>query len=264
MSKETGIVVGSPSAVTTQENFASMAQDMGISVKDITLPRIFLTQSGSPFIHEANDKLKLGDIIVNTDYQPIADTNKHVEVVPVRLWKTWIEYKKVGNDKEYVQMYPVTAQNERQKWDDINEMGETIVRDYCLNFFVVPKVELTNGTAALPYVITFKRSSLQAGKVIASQMATSMAFGKAPYSNSILLSSAKPTVEKGKSAFSVYVARKGSMLTLAEMEKAKELAMLCSSLQSKAGYEDTSYVAVKENTQLVESAIAANCEEDVI
>jgi len=244
-------------SLMTKDEAAQMIADMGISASDITINRLLLAQAGSTFNDQANSKV--GDIVRNDLYTVVADGAKTVEVVPLDMTKSWIEYVVLGaNQKEYLTSYAVTAENERQGWEGITPDGQTISRDYCMNFAIALRSELVSGLATLPLIVTFKKTSLPAGKAIASQIVKLSMMMQRPYSQSILLSSAKPTVEKGKAPYAVFVAKAGTKLNAEELAAAESLAKMARSLRHKVPVDDTSFDGNKLN-----SAQAANCGEDL-
>ncbi|MBK8455633.1 MAG: hypothetical protein IPL34_20345 [Thiofilum sp.] len=235
-------------------NFADMAAEMGITATDIVLPRLLLTQPMSPYLSDGSTGdtvVRTGDIVTNDSYVVVGGVDKPVEVVAFKLWKVWNEYHMVSGEKEYVTSYPVTAMNARQRYQEIMADGTEVIRDFVMNYFVVERSKL--GFVATPSLVSFKRTSINAGKAIATMLQSSMVFGKAPWSKSIKLSSS--IIKDGNRTYAVLVAKPGTNLTDEEMAAANKMYGIVKSLElAKIAAEETSSVSLDNDRNLSNGA----------
>lgn len=148
-----------------------------ITSKDVIIPRILLMQPMSPGVTEG--KAKFGDFIESLNSEKLGDFENGIKVVPFYMEKVFIEYKvtkKAGGkeEREFFQMVPITPINENAPYEDEapdKDTGELvpISRDRTMNFYVLLVSELEIGSA-IPHIISFRKSSLNAGKKMTTQM----------------------------------------------------------------------------------------------
>jgi hypothetical protein len=114
--------------------------------------------------------------------EKLGDKTTPVEVIPLSTFKTWVISKreKGANKFEFDSVIPVTAENKgRDPFVDEELADGTTVRwDQTLNFYVLLASELVEG-AALPYVLSCRRTSYKAGKMVINHF-TKMGMLKAP------------------------------------------------------------------------------------
>ena len=144
-----------------------------ITSKDIVLPRILMMQPMSDMVTEGD--AGFGDMVESLNETKIGDFKNPVEVIPFYLQKVYIEYDVTNGtgDKRFLRMVPITASNDNLPYEDQEDAadGKTfpLMRDRCMNYYVLLPDEVKNGTA-LPHILTFRRTSLKAGKKLATQM----------------------------------------------------------------------------------------------
>jgi hypothetical protein len=148
-----------------------------ITSKDVIIPRILLMQPMSPGVTEG--KAKFGDFIESMNSEKLGDFENGIKVVPFYMEKVFIEYKitkKAGGkeEREFFRMVPITPVNENAPYEDEaldQESGEMvpISRDRTMNFYVLLVKELEI-ESAIPHIISFRKSSLNAGKKMTTQM----------------------------------------------------------------------------------------------
>ncbi len=170
----------------------------GVTSNDIIIPRILLMQpmsqkvtAGEAAFTEFRESLS-NDLIGNHE--------KPFEIVPFMMEKVWVEFNvEDPNDKKFLRVVPITPQNELAKYEyeEVIE-GKKVkcMRDRTLNFYVLLPHEIESG-AALPYIISMRRSSMQAGKKLATQMfVKNTASGKTPAATVMAVSCSKTTNDK--------------------------------------------------------------------
>lgn len=146
-----------------------------VTSQDITLPRILLMQATSEAV--TNGKAAFGEFRESLNFDKLGGFDAPLEAIPFYLQKVFVEYDVTAGtgwkDKKYLRMRPITPDNDGLPYEDEekDESGKTIKisRDRCMNYYLLLPSEIDNGTA-LPYVITFRRTSLKAGKKLATQM----------------------------------------------------------------------------------------------
>ena len=145
-----------------------------ITSQDIILPRLLMMQPMSDLVTEG--EAAFGDIIESLGNKKLGDFKTPLEIIPFYLQKVYVEYdvtNGTGQDKKFLRMVPITASNDNLPYDDEekNDDGKMIpvMRDRCMNYYVLIPTEIDAGTS-LPHVLTFRRTSIKAGKKLATQM----------------------------------------------------------------------------------------------
>jgi hypothetical protein len=163
-----------------------------ISSKDIVIPKILAMQGLSELVSEG--KAKLGDFVDSISGEVLGSIEKPVEFVPFHMEKVWIiSVKKKGESKfEFDRYEPVTPQNMDYPFEA--QVGDDMVKyEYTLQFYVL----LPHDTS-MPYVLSFKSTSLRSGKVLSTQMyVRNRAAGLTPPSYTMLLGGKKEKNDKG-------------------------------------------------------------------
>ena len=165
--------------------------DSGISSKDIIIPKILCMQGLSDLV--ADGHAKMGDFVDSLSNEVIGSIDSPVVFIPFYMTKVWIVSRLKNGESNY----------EFEKYVDANISGElpfeemdgedSIKNEYALQFYVLLAHDMT-----MPYVITFKSTSLRAGKVLSTQMyVRNRAAGLAPAAYKMLLGGKKEKNDKG-------------------------------------------------------------------
>jgi hypothetical protein len=162
-------------AISTQVSNAELDEwGMPVSARDIIIPNIYLMQPMSEKV-TAGDAA-FGDFRESLSNEKLGDFKEGFDVVPLMLEKLWVEFDDSDDldEKEYLRTVPVTPANEALPYEDQEKDQETgkmrkIARDLVFRFYVLLLKDLEMGTA-LPHIISFRRTSLRAGKQLATQM----------------------------------------------------------------------------------------------
>lgn len=178
-----------------------------LTQRDVIIPSLLLLQPMSPQVTDS--KNKFGDIIETLNGEVLGDMNGGFDLVPFKLVKLFV-VRKNNEDKDFVMTVPLTPENESLPYEDEMEIDgrvEKILRDRVLKFYVLLRSELETGTA-IPYTVSFKRSSHQAGQKLVTQMfIKNVNANKTPASTMIRLSAIKKTKDtKTWAAFDVQTA----------------------------------------------------------
>ena len=177
---------------TKQEN--ALSQDLSewgetrVTSKDMVIPKILPLQHMSEKVAE-----KLGeygdfrDTLSNTKF---GDLETPFEVIPFLMQKKWMEFQMVpqkngGVKREFLQTVLIQDNPLVEGFNDdlpLRDEAEGIERDRVMDFFVLIPGEVESGEA-LPYVLSFRRTSLKCGQKMATQMyVKNRAANKAPAS----------------------------------------------------------------------------------
>lgn len=143
-----------------------------LSQRDVIIPSILVMQPMSPQVTEG--KAIFGEFRESLNMDILGKFDEGFEIIPFKLQKIFIEYIDHGTakDKEYIQQFQITPENEGLPYNDvavIDGKEVKIQRDRVMKFFVLLVKEIKLGTA-IPYVLSFRRTSFQAGQKLATQM----------------------------------------------------------------------------------------------
>lgn len=156
---------------------------MGVSLgddidsQDILIPRMLLMQGLSEAVAEGN--AQMGDIVNSVTMEKLGDRSTAINAIPLKIYKTWNEYKKVGNKPEFIRSLPFKG-NENLQQTAVMPDGTLITRDKIINVYFILTKDILNGEA-FPYVVGFKRTSMMAGKQVATHFAKSAMMGRKPH-----------------------------------------------------------------------------------
>lgn len=192
----------------------------GIGGGDLLIPKLTIMQglsklvtAGEAMVGEIRDSL-------SGDHK---GGKKGKEVTPVPMiafqsFKTWVVFEKRNGKDEYVKTIPITAENEGLA---INEVvgGVEVRRDKCLNFYVLLPSEIAEGMA-FPYLVSFRRTSSQAGRKLATFSAKLRAF-KRPMASKVFDLGVE-TLENDKGTFFGYTIAMGRDATPQELAEARK------------------------------------------
>jgi hypothetical protein len=178
------------------QEVAALSQDLDAwgdneaSSRDIIIPKILCMQSTSELVTDGG--AKMGDFVDSLTSEVLGNIDNPVKFIPFHMEKVYIISKKVKGASrfEFVQYEPVANQNypfEEEVGDD------TIKYEYTLQFYCLREED-----TSLPYVLSFKSTSLRAGKVLSTQMyVRNKAAGLVPPAYTMELSGRKDKNDQG-------------------------------------------------------------------
>ena len=170
-----------------------------VSTKDIIIPRILLMQPMSEKVTAG--EAAFGEFRESLNNEKLGGFEQPITVVPFHLQKVFVEYDNSDpEDKKFIRTVPITAQNEDLPFEEDGEDRDgnpvPLVRDRRMNFYVLLPHEIDQG-GAIPYILSFRRTSLVAGKKLATQMfAKNPMAGKSPASVTMLITAGKQSQDK--------------------------------------------------------------------
>jgi hypothetical protein len=179
-------------AVASAALFAKKT-DAHIDQGDILIPKLLLMQGLSQLV--ADEKAQMGDVINSVTNTVLGGKKGSMTFIPLSHSKTWVRYKMEGASPKFMGIEPFTVQNSRRPWEEEVD-GVKYRNDACLNFFVLLESEI-NDPRAMPYALSFRRTSYTAGKKLATHFAQCSMAGLAPYAGMLALTSEKQQNDHG-------------------------------------------------------------------
>jgi hypothetical protein len=203
------LVTKTPGAVATTEAWGSE----GASNNDILVPRLMLMHDISQLVKDK--KAEAGDIISSTDGQILAKAGSGVEIIPITTYREWLVHEiDPRGDEKYLARFPITPQNEHLEKEGVQD-GKGVRRYRTLNFFVL----VANKIDELPYLVTFKKSGLMAGKQLSTHFQVSAMKRKPPAATVFKLGSTNKSFERH--TFKVFTIEQGRATTQEELVAAR-------------------------------------------
>lgn len=217
---------------------------LGMNVQDLAVPRLILMQNTSDAVGDG--KAKLGDIFNSQSLQVIGGFDKAVELIPMKLYKTWRVMDVSGKQAKYVREEPVTETNAGRKWEGVEDVEDwetgkvnqncAVRYDLSYNFFALLKAEVEQ-EEAFPVVITFRRSSANAGKQLATHLFKREALGQLPFSKSVVIKIGKE--KKDTNTYAVFEIHQGELTSDAGLKMAAQWFPLLDQMKAKVDEERT-------------------------
>jgi len=187
---------------------------------DLLIPRILLMHGTSKLVGQGN--VHQGDIIDSVTEEVLGNIKKPIEIIPIRqLDKKWSIDKFNGKKYEFLREEP-WDESVKNQWE-YTENGQQFRRNARLSFYVLLARDAK--TNRLPYMISFQRTSYQAGRNIASFFSEALFAFKKGDKNSIPMAQVfelgcRADQAEGNTYF-VMEAKRTRLSTPEEIEKAK-------------------------------------------
>jgi hypothetical protein len=171
-----------------------------VSAKDFIIPKILLMQGTSTFVSEGT--AMVGQLVDSVSRDLLGgrwgkDNDKPLDFIPFYTFKTWVENEKKGEKFEYVRQIPMDARNEDLPLE-YNEGAKIMRRDRCINVYVLLPEMLDKKQGVIPYIVSFRRTSYQAGKKLSTFLAKLADFNKPAAAKNFRLSVLSKENELGK------------------------------------------------------------------
>jgi hypothetical protein len=203
-----------------------------VDTSDVLIPKLLLMQGLSKLVAEGD--AAQGEIIRSTTGKALAKKGEAVDFIPLMTYKTWVLEEKVGSKYEYRRVEPMTAANKDLPLEFVDGANQWR-RNRCLNFYVLLPQDISKEAAALkaaaagdlpdpedallPCVLSFRRTSYNAGKILATHFKKAEHFKVTPAVTVFKLSS---TVEKNElGTFHAFTVEPGRKATVEELTVAK-------------------------------------------
>lgn len=181
-----------PSELAIAQELNEWGQGPRVTSRDIIIPKILPIQYMSEKLQQ---KLaEYGELRDTVSNEKFGDLESPMEFIPICLEKKWYEFdmiptKNGGVKREFKQILLVDDNPTSPGYNDELPMAEPgIERDRVMDFYVLIPSEIEAGTA-MPYILSFRRTSLKGGKKLMTQMyMKNRAAGKSPASTACVLS----------------------------------------------------------------------------
>lgn len=184
-------------ATTTKNELSAAAMSWGndsVSASDILISKILLMQSLSEFV--VDDKASPGDLVDSVTGAVLAEKGKTLEVIPISMFKNTVVEKFNGSKWEFETVRSFMAGDDKFENREYEENGVKYRINPALNFYVL-RADQAGQPDALPYVASFRRTSMKAGKVIATHFAKASMSKASPACRTILISSKSEKGDQG-------------------------------------------------------------------
>lgn len=135
-----------------------------VEAADIRIPRLLLMQSTSELVGQR--KAAAGDIVNSITGEKVGDETNPLEIVPIYTFKTWVVSEKVNGKFEFKRVDQYVAGQKRNREEVIG--GVEVQNAETINVLVMLNKDQEN-TSALPYLMSFRMTSLNCGKDILTQ-----------------------------------------------------------------------------------------------
>lgn len=151
-------------AVTVAKSLDAWGPTPVLEQEDIKVPQILTVQGTSKLFNGKN----LGKLVNSITGEVLGGMGEVVDVVPLKSVATWQVFDMTGSEPKFVRSEPVTHENTKAAWN-FEEDGKQMRRDRNLMFYVLLARDLAEGNG-MPYVASFKRTSIDAGKKLNTLM----------------------------------------------------------------------------------------------
>lgn len=169
-----------------EENSAWGAE--GVSTKDMIISRLQLMHDISENVKRG--KSRPGDIVNSSTGEVLAPAGQALEIIPINTFREWHKFEVQGKKEVFISKIPCTKANENLPLETI-ENGKPIINRYVLNFSVLLASRITE----LPYLVSFKKSGMFAGKILATYFQTCLMTKQPPAKKIYKLSSVDKTYD---------------------------------------------------------------------
>lgn len=168
--------------------------------QDMVIPKILPMQPTSEFVAEG--KAVMGEFRDSISGALIGTIDKPFEVIPFYLEKSWDVQVMTEGQFKFDHTLPLVENpldpnyNDNLKWEEEVD-GKLLRRIRRMNFFVMLPSEVEKG-GAMPYVLSFKSTSLKEGKKLYTQMyVRNFKAGLPPPSYLVTIGGSRQKNEKG-------------------------------------------------------------------
>lgn len=161
-----------------------------LSSKDTVISKILPMQGMSKKVMDG--EAAFGELRDSVTNEKVGDLKNPLTFIPFYLQPVWVESEMVGDKWTYKQTYGITAANDNLKYEEGN-----IKRVRTLNFFVCLVKDL-EAEKLIPKILSFRVTSLRAGRKLQTQMYNTNAMAKrSPASMVMKLVAEKQQNDKG-------------------------------------------------------------------
>ena len=211
-----------------------------MSAQDMVIPKILCMQGLSDLVSEG--KAKMGDFVDSLSSEVIGSTEKPVDIIPFHMEKIYIISKRDKGNSRYEFDRIESVQNQNYPFE--NEVdGVQFKYEYTLQFYCLRPED-----TSLPYVVSFKSTSLKTGKVLSTQMyVRNRAAGLVPPAFTMKLGGRKEKNDMG--TFIVMEVKQGERTSDELIGQCLEWMNIIKSGRTKVQHETEATQDIQEETQ---------------
>lgn len=212
-----------------------------VTHNDVIIPKILAMQGLSELVTDG--KAMFGEFRNSVTGDLLAKNGESIEFIPVKRDKVWIEftYDEKNDQYKFSGITPINRHNEDAPLEYRNDEGILCRRDRTFNFYVLLTRDLEQNVVQ-PYVLSFRRTSLRAGKVLGTQMfITNKNASRIPAAVAMKLSGKKEQNDKG--TFIKLIVETSRDATGPEMKSAFSILQLIQSGETRVDDSDIGGVA---------------------
>jgi len=160
--------------------------------ENVLIPRLALMQGQSKLVQD--EKAKIGDIVDTVTGEVLGSASNPIEIIPIMQFDKWTLFHKEEGQWVYTGAVDATAANSgwHREWEGKSADGREEKRVYSLLFYVL----LAKNFKTLPYLVTFKSTSLKTGKALMNHFFQAKNDGVPPASRTVFLASKKESGDK--------------------------------------------------------------------
>lgn len=167
------VTVKQESVVATQEELAAWGTGNNLSSKDVVIPKILPMQGLSQMV--ADGKASMGEFRDSVNGSLVGSIDKPFSIIPFHVEKVWdIKEEQADGSYKYSRSVAIDENplspgyNDNLPWEG-EENGLKVQRIRRMNFYVLLPSEV-EANESIPYVLSFKSTSIKEGKKLFTQM----------------------------------------------------------------------------------------------
>jgi len=217
--------------------------------RDMLVPKLLLGQGLSKFVTDGDaDQGQIIDSLSKEVLGGVMDKKtkaaKPVALVLFDSNKTWLEFEKEGAEWVYKKTFARNANNIDLAREETID-GIEYRRDECLNFLALKAEDAENGVA-MPYMVSFRRTSMRAGKKLGTFIRFWKGAGK-PIAHKTILLTAVP-MQKDDKSFWGFDVSEGPVATPKQLAEARKWNQSIRANQEHVKVDDSDLVNEKAPT----------------
>lgn len=162
-------------ALAEASSLDAWGDNTDVTGNDLVIPKVLLMQFMSKKVKDDEHEAKFGEFRDNVDFQLLGNIkDKPIQFVPFMMEKVFAEFEIVGTKREFLRVIPIETNPAKQEYNDDapyswEEGGKSFERDRTYNYYVLIVAE-DGSLIPMPHMMSFRRSSIKAGKNLATRM----------------------------------------------------------------------------------------------
>lgn len=205
-----------------------------LTAQDVVLPKILAMQGMSKLVTDG--LAVMGEFRDSLNNVVLGDLKNPIEFIPFHLEKVFVVMEEEKEKYRFHHQEPITPENEKHAFEDKGEKGAKQKWYRTINVYALLPKDVKDG-AALPFVISFRSTSANAGRKVATTMyLKNVKAGKTPAAMVLELSGTRRENDKGKFIVMDAVEKRAS--TEAEVQACFEWVKVVRAGQTQVDHSD--------------------------